>query len=314
MKRSGPTILAAILCQACTFGILKAQDSIPARAPIRNESLRFYLDCDDCDLNYIRREIPYVNYVRDVREAQVYVLMTDQDAGNGGEEFTFAFEGQQEFKGLNDTLKFTGMPDATDENIRSTQLKMLKMGLMRYVARTPLYREIEISHSKSLEEQEVTDRWNNWVFEIQFSPDFEGEETYKSLSLFNSLNVRKVTEAWKIEFDLDHHYNRVKYNYEDTSFSAYWNAEDLENLFVRSMNEHWSLGGEVNFRVSTFSNYRFQFETLPAIEYNVFPYSQSTRRQLRMMYAAGYTLNFYQDSTIYNEMSSCIIKNFGFSI
>jgi hypothetical protein len=281
---------------------LQAQDNHTDSISIRKESVRLFLDCDHCDVDYIRMEIPYVNYVRDVKEAQVYVLMTEQEAGNGGREYTFSFEGQKEFRGLNDTLQFTSMPDDTEEQVRSEQLKILKMGLMRYIARTPLYREIEISHSKFLDEQQVTDRWRNWVFEIQVSPFFEGEETYKELSLFNSLNVRKITDNWKLEFDLDHHYNRVSYNYEDTSYTAFRNAEDLENLIVKSINEHWSLGGEVNFRASTFSNYKFQFELMPAVEYNIFPYSESTRRQLRMLYTIGYTSNLYNDTTIYDQI------------
>jgi hypothetical protein len=302
MKKTGSLYGFVCLFSLFSMNSLQAQDNNTDSISIRKESVRLFIDCDDCDLNYIRREIPYVNYVRDAREAQVYVLITDQDAANGGDEYTFSFEGQHDFHGLNDTLKFISLPDDTDDQIRSGQLKILKMGLMRYVARTPLYREIDISHSKFLDEQQVTDRWNNWVFEFQVSPFFEGEETYKELSLFNSLNARKITEDWKLEFDLDHHYNRVSYDYEDTSYTAFRNAEDLENLIVKSINEHWSVGGEVNFRASTFSNYKFQFEVMPAVEYNIFPYSESTRRQLRMLYTIGYTSNLYNDTTIFSQI------------
>ena len=98
-------------------------------------------------MNYIRQEIPYINYVRDVREAQVYILETNQDAGSGGEQFTFTFQGQHEFKGMNDTLVYTSSPDQTNTIIREKRTNMLKMGLMRYVARTPLFNEIEIKHN-----------------------------------------------------------------------------------------------------------------------------------------------------------------------
>ena len=42
----------------------------------RLDAVRVFIDCARCDINYIRQEIPYVNYVRDVREAQVYILET----------------------------------------------------------------------------------------------------------------------------------------------------------------------------------------------------------------------------------------------
>ncbi len=299
---------ALILCAGMILGtgIARGQDSIPVPGTgaeaLRKDAIRFFLDCDYCDEAYIRREMPYVNYVRDVKEAQVYVLITTQDAGNGGEEYTFSFEGLQEYTGMNDTLRFVSMPDDTEDIIRSAKLRVLKMGLMRYVAHTPLASEINITHSGRLEEEEVTDRWNNWVFELHFSPFFEGEETYKELSLFNSFTVTKVTEDWKVEFDFDHSYDRLAYSYEDTSYVAFRGSEDLENLMVRSLTDHWSAGGELNFRSSTFSNYKFQFEIIPAVEYDIFPYAESTRRQLRMLYGIGYTANFYNDSTIYNKI------------
>jgi hypothetical protein len=280
-----------------------AQSTVSQSDSLRKDAVRFFVDCEECDINHIRREIPYVNYVRDVKEAQVYVLITEREAGNRGREFIFTFEGQFDFTGMNDTLKFTSLPDDTEDQIRSRQLQMLKIGLMRYVARTPLYREIEISHNIRLEEQEVRDRWNNWLFRLSFSPHFEGEETYKESSFNNSLTVMKITEDWKLEFDLEQEYQRITYDYEDTSYTAFRNGEDLENLIVKSINEHWSFGGEMNFRSSTFSNYKFQAEFLPAIEYNIFPYSQSTYRQLRILYGIGYSTNHYKDTTIYNKIN-----------
>lgn len=56
---------------------------------IRRSAVKIFLDCYECDMNYIRQEIPYINYVRDVREAQVYILETNQNAGSGGDQYTF---------------------------------------------------------------------------------------------------------------------------------------------------------------------------------------------------------------------------------
>ena len=301
-------VLKFINCLGCflilnSFTFAQAQDPESDSEMLREDAIRFFLDCRYCDINYIRKEIPYVNYVRDVKEAQVYALTTARRAGNGGREYTFTFEGQFNFKGMNDTLKFTSMPDDTRDKIRSGQLQMLKMGLMRYVARTPLYKEIRISHSSLLGEQDVTDRWNNWVFELNFSPDFEGEESYTELSLDNSLSALKISEEWKLDIEIDHEYNRESYNLEDTSYTAITTAEELDGLIVKSINEHWSLGGEFNIRSSTYSNYKFQSGILPSLEYNVFPYSESTRRQLRMLYGIGYTYNIYNDTTIYGKIN-----------
>lgn len=42
---------------------------------------------------------------------------------------------------------------------------------------------------------------------------------------------------------------------------------------------------------------------MPGIEYDVFPYSQSTRRQFRILYKVGYNYVSYIDSTIYNKIN-----------
>ncbi len=131
-----------------------------AEAPdsVRINAVKIFLDCRDCDMNYTRQEIPYINYVRDVKEAEVYILVTEQSAGSGGEHFTFTFQGQGKFQGLDDTLTYTTSPDQTNTIIREKRTNMLKMGLMRYVAKTPLFNEIDISHTGNLEDQEVIDR------------------------------------------------------------------------------------------------------------------------------------------------------------
>ncbi len=278
-----------------------AQDS--DTTSYRKDAVHLYLDCHRCDINYIRREIPYVNYVRDVKEAQLYVLMTQQNAGNGGRQYTFSFEGQKNFLGMNDTLIFNSMPDDTHDHVRESQLRVLKMGLMRYVAKTPLASEINISHNGNLEEQEVVDRWNNWVFELEFSPFFEGEETYKEMAFESAFSASKITEDWKFELDVDYEYNRVRYSFEDTTYTAYRNSQEIDMLLVKSLGAHWSAGAETYIRASSYRNYKFQTGFIPSLEYNVFPYSESTRRQLRMLYGIGYSYSEYNDTTIYDKIS-----------
>ena len=170
-------------------------------------------------MNYIREEIPYVNYVRDVKEAQVYIRETSESTGSGGRKYTFTFVGQMEFEGRNDTLVYASRPDDSRDITRIWRTQMLKMGLMPYVARTPLYEEVRISPTRRIETQEVIDRWNNWVFELQAEPNFDGEESYKELSLRTSVAATKITHNWKLEFDFDHRYTRTKYTYDDTLYT-----------------------------------------------------------------------------------------------
>jgi hypothetical protein len=284
------------------------QTDIVATDTVRRGAVKIFLDCQGCDMNYIRQEIPYINYVRDVREAQVYILETNQDAGSGGDQFTFTFQGQGAFRGMNDTLVFTSSPDQTSTIIREKRAKVLKMGLMRYVARTPLIDEIEINHNADLGREEVIDRWNNWVFELSTEPQYQSEEANKRLELRNSINIFKVTQAIKLEIEMDQFYNREKFienvNTDSARSSTYITNEKVMNmLFVKSLGEHWSAGFRYDLGSSTRQNYDFRTNILPSVEYDIFPYSESTHRQLRIMYSAGYQYSKYVDKTIYNKLN-----------
>lgn len=61
-----------------------SQDDIPQNK--RDEAVKVFIDCERCDMDHNRRKIPYVNYVRDVREAQLYIRETRQTTGSGGRE------------------------------------------------------------------------------------------------------------------------------------------------------------------------------------------------------------------------------------
>ncbi len=214
-------LIAVTLIYSVFFSMLIAQgqESDPDTLIQRENAVRVFIDCFHCDMNFIRDEIPYVNYVRDVREAQLYVRETSETAGSGGRKYTYVFAGQMEFEGKNDTLSYTSRPDDTRDLRRIWRTQMLKMGFMSYVAKTPLFAEVIIEPSERVEKAEVVDRWNNWVFELEAEPDFEGEESLQELSLRSSVSATKITHDWKLEIDFDHRYTRTKYIYDDTLYT-----------------------------------------------------------------------------------------------
>jgi len=181
-------LLIFMFISVSMFGQEPENDLVPeADTSIqRVNGLRIFIDCARCDMNYIREEVPYVNYVRDVKEAQLYIMETSDMTGSGGRRYTYAFVGQQEFAGMNDTLVYSSRPDDSRDYQRIWRTQMLKMGLMPYVAKTPLYSEVLINPTERVEQDVVEDKWNNWVFELEAEPDFEGEESYKELELSSS--------------------------------------------------------------------------------------------------------------------------------
>lgn len=321
LKATRQILLVALI--ASVHLVLKSQDKGPsgsiiiagsdsshtANKRLREDAVRVFLDCNSCDMNFTRQEIPYVNYVRDVKEAQVYINVTHQHTGSGGDQYTYTFNGQSEFSGMNDTLTYTANPDETNMIIRDQRTGVLKMGLMRYVARTPYAKEIKINHNPGLELEEVKDRWNNWVFELSSSPRYSSEESAKRLQIWNSFNISRITPELKVEVNLDESINKQRFIDAETDTTYIKSSNSLDLLVVKSMGNHWSAGMRWENRTSTESNIDFTTEIMPAIEYDLFPYSEATHKQLRILYSIGYQYSNYIDSTIYDRMSDDFFKH-----
>jgi hypothetical protein len=180
---------------------------------------------------------------------------------------------------------------------------------MKYVARTPLFNEIEINHNAELQQEEVIDKWNYWVFALSTQPQFQAEESDKQFDIRNSLNISKVTPDIKIELEMDQNYSQRRVLDDEGGDTTYVTSEiQGDNLFVKSLGEHWSAGVKWNIGTSTRENYNLRNDFLPSLEYDLFPYSEATHRQLRFLYSAGVQYNNYIDSTIYNKVEETLFK------
>lgn len=289
--------LVLFLCLSiCTWPIV-GQDVQPADT-LRKDALKVFMEASD----YIRKEIPYVNYVRDIKDAEVYIISSSQSTGSGGTEYSYFLVGQKQFDGMQDTLTFVSSVDDTEDQVRAGQVNVLKQGLMRYVRTTPLSKYIKISFDEPLSEEVSSDPWNSWVFRTSVNGFLNGQKSYSSNQLFGSVSATRITEDWKIEVSADLDYNLDKFLIEDEEITSVNNGKSLEGRAVKSLGDHWSIGGEAEIQSSTYRNYKLKSTVMPGIEYNIFPYAESTRRQLRLLYRAGYIYQSYMDTTIYDKM------------
>jgi hypothetical protein len=275
------------------------QENTSKTDTLRKDALNVFMDASD----YVRKEIPYVNYVRDIKDAGVYIISTYQRTGSGGWEYTFFLVGQNEYAGMRDTISFVTTPDETDDETRIKQVRTLKMGLMRYVAKTPLSKYMNISFSEPLSETVSTDKWNSWVFKTSIYSFLQGEKTYSDTYLSGNISASRITKDWKINISGNLNQDDQKYIIDDTTTITGTNSsKSIYALIVRSINDHWSYGGTTRIGASSYNNENFKFSFMPGIEYDVFPYSESTRRQLRILYTAGFSFVNYSDTTIYDKM------------
>ena len=270
---------------------------------LKKSAPKVFIDCDHCDIDYIRTEITFVNYVWDRQEADVHILITTQRTGSQGTEYTIAFIGQKDYADLQNTLKYFSNPTDTEDEIRQGLAQTLRLGLGPYVARTPMAKGISFLLKQEVEPTAVEDKWNFWVFNIGFYSDLSGEEQRKSTELSGNLSANRVTPASKLRMGLDIDYEKDRYEVEGETISSISESRDFDGLYVKSISQHWSVGGWVSLSHSTYRNIDFAYSIHPAIEYNFFPYSMSTRRQLRVLYKIGYGSYRYREETLYGKTS-----------
>lgn len=288
------------------------QGAAPARD---SEALSVFLDCQNffCDFDHFRREIGFVNWVRDRKDADLHVLGTSQATGGGGQEYTLTFIGTGPFSGKTDTLKYVSRNTDTQAEIRDGQVRTLKLGLMRYVALTPAAERIRISYtapSAQLPAGPVDDPWNYWVFRTSIGGSVDGEKTRRSFSLNGSFSASRITEELKITLRSSARYSRQEFELDSVNtFVSTQRDVSADGLLAVSMGNHWSSGILARVSSTTRLNHDLAVEGGPAVEFNIFPYSESTRKQLTIMYSAGFSRFNYEEETIFDKTEETLPRH-----
>ena len=312
MKRGlvSRALVLSILCLPAFPSLLPAADQLsPAvMEALKKTAPKVFIDCVECDLEYIKTEITFVNYVRDRNEAQVHVLITTQETGGGGTEYTLAFSGQNEFKGTNDTLKFFTNATQTKDEIRTGLVGTLKMGLMMYVARTPISRRISIAAAPPPQAESSEDRWKRWVFSLSGDGYFNGQQSYSDFFWGANFSASKVTPNFKTRLALSTSSTHDRYVYEGEVIRSRQESYYFDAMFVTGLGEHWSVGAFFQLSNDTYRNIRLDVRPSPAIEYDLFPYSESTRRQLRFLYKLNFHDVRYLDLTVYDKLRETLLQ------
>lgn len=312
-KMTGAAIILAclsnlVLGRALAAPLAGAQDAQAAIDELKKSAVKVFLDCDSCDLDYIKTEITFVNYVRDRLEAQVHVLISTQSTGGGGVEYTMTFIGQNDCRDLHDVQKYFSSKTDTDDEVRKGMVKALKLGLMSFVVRTPIAGRIAVDYALPKAGPAGLDRWHSWVFSLSGQGYFSGEESYLSRSIYGSFSANRVTPRSKLKLGLSVNTSRERYETEEGTVTGTSSSQDLTGLFVKSLGEHWSAGAYVEIESSLYSNIDIGFSLAPAVEYNFFPYSQSTRRQLRALYKLSLNPVRYREATIFGKLRETLFR------
>jgi hypothetical protein len=281
----------------------------PSRISMPSENINIYIDSPDftVDQDYLRTEIPFVNYMRDRVDADVHILTTMQFTGSGGRQFTISFIGLRRFDGQQNTLEMNTGPADTEDMIRSEMVRYFKIGLMPFVSQSPaigridiLFRKPETGTDSSVA---IQDPWKYWTFQIQLQGNFNGEKSYRYSSFNTSVSANRVTEAWKYSIYLSTSNTRTVYDYGDQlSYTDDRRNHYFSASMVKSLTDHWSWALFSRASKSTYNNLDLSATLMPGIEYNIYPYLEATRRQFTFQYLAGAHHSDYHERTIYFRM------------
>lgn len=265
---------------------------------------RIFLDCSACDMAYVRQEIEFVSYVRDREAADIHVIVTGERTASGGQAFTLAFIGQGPRAGDDQTLAVTTRPNDSEEEIRASLVQTLRLGLLRYVAGTELGRSVVVSvrERAAAPAAPAVDRWNHWVFALRGEASLDREETSGELDLEASVAADRITSNWKLTTGAELAYSGEQFEIDDDDVESVRREQELRLLVVKSLGRHWSAGGRAEIASSTFENTAAAVRVSPAVEFNVFPYDESTRRELRILYAIGPRYARYRERTVFDRL------------
>jgi hypothetical protein len=312
--------LLALLAVTAMAPSARAQDP-NSQQPAANlpATINVYLDCYFCDFDYIRTEIAYVNWVRDPASADVHLLATSQAMGGSGTEYVLNFIGLRGFAQRADTLKYQASVNATSDDRRRGYTRAIKTGLVPFLARTALADRMNVTVSMPSAGSQAAaapqrDPWHAWVMTLSGNSYTSGEKSYSFFNGYFYSQATRTTTKWKSILGGDYSYDDSKSTVENGNF-----AGDADTTYVtirrnwtgyatqyRALNDHWSTGLTGSIGSNTYSNQDRYVRSKAGIEYNLFPYRESTRRQLRFQYGAGVAFYDYTDTTIYFKTTQTV--------
>jgi hypothetical protein len=284
----------------------------PAAAP--TELLRVFVDCQyECDTEYLRQNVQFVDYVRDRTVADLHILVTTESTGGGGTSWTLKFIGLGRFDKQDRTLTFTTPQTATSDDRRKEFSRIFKLGVAGYAADSPSGKQLDVQWAKpaasATPATPAKDPWNYWVFRTNIGGNRDGEESANFSSYRGSLSANRTTANWKISFSGSASYSESVFDLGEEdggkikSTSESWSGN---SLIVKSLGPHWSIGGRASISHSSFSNSDVVMTVAPGLEFDFFPYSESSRRSLTLLYTIGASRYNYKDITIFDKLKETV--------
>jgi hypothetical protein len=298
------SIAAALMLLAgiCVATVFAGQNAPAAPDPSQNLP-RVFIEGPGLESQALAGELPFVRIVGDRTQAQVRVSVEDGPDGR-----RIRFRGQGDFEKNQDEILCRTEAGEPPDAFRTRIIQTIKLGLLRYVSKTPAAGRVNVRFLDVVKPTAVADPWDFWVFSAGVDAFLNGEQSYKSEMWMGNFSASRVTPQWKMRFGLSGNYQVNAYSLEDFQYRSTSDSKSFNGLVVRSLGEHWSAGAQVEILASTFNNTRWSLFPRPAVEYDLFPYSESTKKQLRFLYTIGPAFVRYMEETIYDRARQTLLS------
>ncbi len=279
---------------------------------------KLFLDCrTNCDFTFFRQELPFIDFMRDRQDAKIFMMLTRLTTGNGGSAYLLTSNGDLDGTIRTDSISFLVEPNVSANITRRAILNAVKRALLPYLLSSNIADKIEYTVKVSRDEpvEETVDPWNAWTFSTGVSGRlqnqalsrtsridlrFTANRTTDDLKLFSSFAYNKSVSKFNILDDVG--------NVESTVVGTNYTFSN-RTLYVLSLTDKWSGGLLGSYRNSIFSNYDHSIGVSPAIEYNIFPYTEASQRQFAIRYEIGGLYNDYVDTTFRAETSEWLLRH-----
>jgi hypothetical protein len=287
-----------------------AQEDIPRPLSKSLSPIRVYIECVNasCDQEFFRTEIVFVDHVRQRQDADVHLLITGEQTGQGGREVTLSFFGQGRFAGSEQVLRDSFLVAESADAIRREMVRVISLGLVPYALESSALDTLAVSIQKNAAgaaaaAQPQTDPWNRWSFRFSVQGNAGGESSNRYSSIYSNVTANRTTAELKLNLNSWFSYRQNTFELPDGRTFLSPNREyGVNGLTARALNGRWSAGTRAQYSHATFSNQEASWYVAPAIEYDIFPYSDSTRRLLTLQYSAGVRGFKYEQETIYGKL------------
>ena len=289
-----------------------ATAQIPPPQAAAAPPLRIFLDCYQCDVDHLRRNVRFVDYVRDRSVADLHVLVTTQSTGGGGISWVVKFIGLARFLGLDKTFTFNTDQTATSDEQRREFARIFRLGLVAYASDTSSAPQLDVTFKRPAPAAgeaagKARDPWRRWVFRLSTNTSLSGEATSQYKSYRINASGSRVTDEWKVNVSAAQNYNQNVFTLGDgEKFTSLTESGNVNALIVKSLTGKWSWGTRASFSTSSFSNTERALGASSGIEFDFFPYSEANRRTLTLQYMLGTTDYKYREITIFDKFEETV--------